>query len=104
MNRYEKFSELTASGFAELLIKNSNYFKTTATAVVAKIETGTAFRYIIQFNRRTGKLEAYYGANDLQPVTEQFTALIYGNTTLSGPDYVVVLTAGPGTVPGVLTF
>ena len=103
MIRFEKFSELTASGFAELLIKNSNYFETTATAVVAKIETGTAFRYVIQFNRRTGKLEAYYGANDLRPVTEQFTALIYGNTKLSAPDYVVVLTAGPGTVPGVLT-
>lgn len=104
MNRYEKFSELTASGFAELLIKNSNYFKTTATAVVAKIETGTAFRYFVQFNRRTGKLEAYYGANDLIPVTDEFKAYIYGNTRLTAPDYVIVLTAGHGTVPGVLTF
>lgn len=104
MTRYDKFSELTASGFAELLIKNSNYFKTTETAVVAKIETGTAFRYIIQFNRRTGKLEAYYGANDLRPVMDEFKAYIYGNTSLTGPDYVIVLTAGPGTVPGVLTF
>lgn len=104
MIRFEKFSELTASGFAELLIKNSNYFKTTATAVVAKIETGTAFRYVIQFNRRTGKLEAYYGANDLILVTDEFKAHIYGSTSLTGLDYVVVLTAGPGTVPGVLTF
>lgn len=104
MIRFEKFSELTASGFAELLIKNSNYFKTTATAVVAKIETGTAFRYIIQFNRRTGKLEAYYGANDPRPVMDEFKAHIYGSTSPTGPDYVVVLTAGPGTVPGVLTF
>ena len=104
MTNFEKFSELTASGFAELLIKNSNYFETTATAVVAKIETGTAFRYIIQFNRRTGKLEAYYGANDLIPVTDEFKAYIYGSTSLTGPDYVILLTAGPGTVPGVLTF
>lgn len=104
MTRFEKFSELTASGFAELLIKNSNYFKTTATAVVAKIETGTSFRYIIQFNRRTGKLEAYYGANDLRPVMDEFKAYIYGSTNISGPDYVIILTAGPGTVPGVLTF
>lgn len=104
MTTFEKFSELTASGFAELLIKNSNYFKTTATAVVAKIETGTAFRYIVQFNQRTGKLEAYYGANDLIPVTDEFKAYIYGNTSFTGPDYVVVLTAGPGTVPGVLVF
>ena len=104
MIRFEKFSELTASGFAELLIKNSNYFKTTATAVVAKIETGTAFRYVIQFNRRTGKLEAYYGANDLRPVMDEFKAHIYGSISLTGPDYVIVLTAGPGTVPGVLTF
>lgn len=104
MNRFEKFSELTASGFAELLIKNSNYFETTATAVVAKIETGTAFRYVIQFNRRTGKLEVYYGVNNLIPVMDEFKAHIYGSTSLSGPDYVVVLTAGPNTVPGVLTF